>query len=108
MLNADLRWPLHITLNSSRSGVWGAAGKRSEGAQCEPARAVEWSAASSVSGSWSAAPPGAANRGQTRESGRWTIMDGIHRLLKAVMLELDQVHVRRVPARELSRIRSAA
>jgi hypothetical protein len=39
---------------------------------------------------------------------RWTIIDGVHRLLKAVMLELDRVPVRRVPRRALATIRRAA
>jgi hypothetical protein len=55
-LNADLRWPLHVTWNG----------------------------------------------------GRWTIMDGIHRLLKAVMLELQQIQVRKVPPAAYERIRAAA
>ena len=55
-LNADLRFPLHITLNG----------------------------------------------------GRWTIMDGIHRLAKAKLLELDAVPVRKVPASAFPRIARAA
>jgi len=55
-LNADLRYPLHLTLNE----------------------------------------------------GRWTIMDGIHRLLKAVMLNRDHVAVRKVPASAFEVIRKAA
>src|SRR5436190_16139057 len=33
----------------------------------------------------------------TRHHGRWTIMDGIHRLAKAVLLELERVPAKRVP-----------
>lgn len=55
-LNADLRYPLHVTLNE----------------------------------------------------GRWTIMDGIHRLLKAEMLNRDHVPVRKVPAAAFEEIRTAA
>ena len=55
-LNADLRHPLHITLNR----------------------------------------------------GRWTIMDGIHRLAKATLLELEVLPVRKVPASALARIARAA
>jgi hypothetical protein len=44
----------------------------------------------------------------TLNKGRWTIVDGIHRLLKAVMLELEEVPVRKVPPAAYGRISRAA
>ena len=34
----------------------------------------------------------------TRRNGRWTVMDGVHRLAKAVLCEWEVVRVRKVPA----------
>jgi hypothetical protein len=40
----------------------------------------------------------------TRWHGRWTIMDGVHRLAKAVLCEWEVVRVRKVPASAFDRI----
>lgn len=37
--------------------------------------------------------------------GRWTILDGLHRLLKAKILGLEKVNVRKIPVSEISNIR---
>lgn len=37
----------------------------------------------------------------TWHAGRWVILDGVHRLLKAHELRLDQVSVRKVPRKHL-------
>ena len=41
-------------------------------------------------------------------NGRWVILDGVHRLLKADLLGLGDVRVRRLPAAMLPRILPAA
>ena len=40
----------------------------------------------------------------TLRSGRWLVLDGVHRLLKAVLLGAETVRVRRVPAELLAGI----
>lgn len=44
----------------------------------------------------------------TMNDGRWTIMDGIHRLAKAALLELEVVPVRKVPRAAYPQIARAA
>jgi hypothetical protein len=41
----------------------------------------------------------------TRRAGRWVVMDGIHRLAKAMLLELEHVRVRKVPRSAFGEIR---
>jgi hypothetical protein len=44
----------------------------------------------------------------TLRAGRWFVLDGVHRLLKALTLGADTVPVRKVPAKLLPRLAAAA